>query len=60
LGRVLYRKDLITDPDTSMQVQLVRYPAGAINVRHTHPCVHDVYALEVDLPGATVRDAEAD
>src|SRR5262245_53773674 len=28
LGRVLYRKSLITDPDTGMVVRLVRYPAG--------------------------------
>ena len=38
LGRALYRKNLITDPDTGMEVRLVRYPAGVINVRHTHPC----------------------
>ena len=37
LGRALYRKNLITDPDTGMEVRLVRYPAGVINIRHTHP-----------------------
>ena len=31
------RKNLIIDPDTGMEVRLVRYPAGVINVRHTHP-----------------------
>jgi quercetin dioxygenase-like cupin family protein len=46
LGRALYRKDLITDPDTGMEVRLVRYPAGVINVRHTHPCAHGMYVLE--------------
>ena len=49
LGRALYRKDLITDPDTGMEVRLVRYPAGVINVRHTHPCAHGMYVLEGTL-----------
>ena len=31
LGRNLYRKDLFTDPETGMEVRLVRYPAGVIN-----------------------------
>jgi len=29
IGRSLYRKNLIEDPDTGMEVRLVRYPAGA-------------------------------
>src|ERR1700683_5389714 len=45
LGRALYRKNLITDPDTGMEVRLVRYPAGVINVRHPHPCAHGMYVL---------------
>jgi quercetin dioxygenase-like cupin family protein len=49
LGRVLYRKNLITDPDTGMEVRLVRYPAGVINVRHKHPCAHGMYVLEGKL-----------
>ena len=49
IGRVLYRKDLIEDPDTGMQVRLVRYPAGALNPRHTHPCAHGMYVLEGTL-----------
>jgi len=28
LGRALYRKNLITDPETGMEVRLVRYPPG--------------------------------
>jgi hypothetical protein len=36
LGRALFRKELIIDPGTGMEVRLVRYPAGVINVRHTH------------------------
>jgi quercetin dioxygenase-like cupin family protein len=49
LGRALYRKNLIIDPDTGMEVRLVRYPAGVINVRHTHPCAHGMYVLEGTL-----------
>jgi hypothetical protein len=49
LGRLLYRKNLMTDPDTGMEVRLVRYPAAVINVRHTHPCAHGMYVLEGTL-----------
>ncbi|MBM3812147.1 MAG: DUF4437 domain-containing protein [Acidimicrobiia bacterium] len=49
LGRTLYRKNLITDPDTGMEVRLVRYPAGVINKLHTHPCAHGMYVLEGTL-----------
>ena len=31
LGKTLYRKNLITDPDTGMEVRIVKYPAGVIN-----------------------------
>jgi quercetin dioxygenase-like cupin family protein len=46
VGRPLFRKNLITDPDTGMEVRLVRYPAGFINPHHTHPCAHGMYVLE--------------
>jgi len=49
LGRTLYRKNLVTDPDTGMEVRLVRYPAGVINTMHTHPCAHGMYVLEGTL-----------
>jgi quercetin dioxygenase-like cupin family protein len=49
LQRTLYRKNLYTDPDTGMEVRLVRYPAGVINTRHTHPCAHGMYVLEGTL-----------
>jgi quercetin dioxygenase-like cupin family protein len=49
LGRVLYRKDLYTDAETGMEIRLVRYPAGAINPLHTHPCGHGMYVLEGTL-----------
>jgi quercetin dioxygenase-like cupin family protein len=46
IGRPLYRKNLMEDPDTGMEVRLVRYPAGVINPHHTHPCAHGMYVLE--------------
>ena len=49
LGRATYRKNLMVDPDTGMEVRLVRYPAGLINVWHTHPCAHGLYVLEGTL-----------
>jgi quercetin dioxygenase-like cupin family protein len=49
LGRALYRKNLIQDPETGMEIRLVRYPAGVINPRHTHPCAHGMYVLEGTL-----------
>ncbi len=36
LGRSLFRKNLIVDEDTGMEIRLVRYPAGAANPRHCH------------------------
>jgi quercetin dioxygenase-like cupin family protein len=49
VGKALYRKDLIVDPETGMEVRLVRYPAGFINPCHTHPCAHGLYVLEGTL-----------
>lgn len=49
LGKTLYRKNLIEDPDTGMEVRIVRYPAGVINKLHTHPCAHGMYVLEGTL-----------
>lgn len=49
LGRALYRKNLVVDPETGMEVRLVRYPAGVVNVWHTHPCAHGMYVLEGTL-----------
>jgi quercetin dioxygenase-like cupin family protein len=49
LGRALYRKNLFEDPDTGMEVRLVRYPAGVVNPSHTHPCAHGMYVLEGTL-----------
>ena len=48
-GRPLYRKDLITDPETGVEVRMVRYPAGFMNPWHTHPCAHGMFVLEGTL-----------
>ncbi len=49
VGAAIFRKELFSDPDTGMLVRLVRYPAGVINPRHTHPCGHGMYVLEGTL-----------
>lgn len=49
LGKTILRKNLITDPDTGMEVRLVRYPAGVTNTWHTHPCSHGIYVLQGTL-----------
>jgi len=49
IGRALFRKELFTDPETGCLVRLVRYPAGVINPKHTHPCGHGMYVLEGKL-----------
>lgn len=49
LGRPLFRKNLYTDPETGGEIRLVRYPAGVINPKHTHPCGHGMYVLEGQL-----------
>ena len=49
IGRALFRKELFTDPETGALIRLVRYPAGVINPKHTHPCGHGMYVLEGQL-----------
>ncbi len=49
IGRALFRKELYTDPETGGLIRLVRYPAGVINPKHTHPCGHGMYVLEGNL-----------
>jgi quercetin dioxygenase-like cupin family protein len=49
IGRALFRKELYTDPETGGLIRLVRYPAGVINPRHTHPCGHGMFVLEGKL-----------
>lgn len=49
LKKTLYRKSLFEDPETGMEIRMVRYPAGVVNTRHTHPCGHGMYVLEGTL-----------
>jgi len=49
LGKMLYRKNLIEDPETGAEIRIVRYPAGVINTRHVHTCAHGMYVLEGTL-----------
>ena len=49
VGRALFRKNLIKDPDTGIEIRLVRYPAGVVNPLHTHPCAHGMFVLEGTL-----------
>lgn len=49
IGASLFRKNLVTDPDTGMEIRLVKYPAGIINPQHTHPCAHGMYVLQGQL-----------
>lgn len=49
IGKAIFRKELFNDPETGMLVRLVRYPAGVVNPRHTHPCGHGMYVLEGQL-----------
>ena len=44
--KTLFRKDLFTEPETGIEVRLVRYPAGFMNPLHTHSCGHGMYVLE--------------
>ena len=48
-GRALYRKPLLQDPDTGMEILVVRYPAGVTIPWHTHPCAHGMYILDGTL-----------
>lgn len=49
LGKMLYRKDLLADDETGVEMRLVRYPAGIVNPKHTHPCGHALFVLEGEL-----------
>jgi quercetin dioxygenase-like cupin family protein len=49
LGKINFRKLLLQDPDTGMEIRLVRYPAGFVTTWHTHPCAHGMYVLEGTL-----------
>ena len=41
-----FRKLLLQDQDTGMEIRLLRYPAGFTATWHTHACAHGMYVLE--------------
>jgi quercetin dioxygenase-like cupin family protein len=45
LGKSNFEKPLLRDPDTGMEITLVRYPAGFTTQWHTHVCSHGMYVL---------------
>lgn len=47
--RVIHRKNLYEDPETGMEIRLVRYAAGLVTPLHTHPCGHGMFVLEGTL-----------
>ena len=49
LGKSNFRKLLLQDPDTGMEISLARYPAGFTTTWHTHPCAHGMFVLEGTL-----------
>lgn len=49
LGRSNFRKLLLQDADTGMEIRLLRYPAGFVATWHTHNCAHGMYVLEGTL-----------
>jgi quercetin dioxygenase-like cupin family protein len=49
LGKAMFLKPLLQDPDTGMMIRMVRYPAGFMNKWHDHPCAHGMFVLEGTL-----------
>ena len=49
LNKSNFRKLLLEDPDTGMEITLTRYPAGFTTKWHTHHCAHGMYVLEGTL-----------
>ena len=45
LGKALFAKAFLEDPDTGVTVRMVKYPAGFMNEWHTHPCAHGMFVL---------------
>jgi quercetin dioxygenase-like cupin family protein len=42
-------KAFVSDPDTGMSVQMIRYDAGFMNPKHRHNCAHGIFVLEGTL-----------
>ena len=49
IGAEIPSKELFSDPETGMQVFLLRYAAGFTNVWHTHTHGHGMYVLDGTL-----------
>ena len=49
IGKALFAKPFVEDPETGVTVRLVKYPAGFTNTWHTHPHAHGMYVLEGTL-----------
>ena len=49
IGKALFAKRFLEDPDTGVTVRMVKYPAGFTNTWHTHPCAHGMYVLDGTL-----------
>ena len=49
LGKALFAKQFLEDPDTGVTVRMVKYPAGFMNTWHTHPFAHCIFDLEGTL-----------
>ena len=49
LGKALFAKAFLEDPETGVTVRMVKYPAGFMNSWHSHPCAHGIYVLEGTL-----------
>jgi hypothetical protein len=46
LGKSLFAKRFLEDPETGVTVRLVKYPAGFTNTWHTRPYAHGMNVLE--------------
>jgi quercetin dioxygenase-like cupin family protein len=46
VGRSLFKKELIKDDDTGIEIYFTKYPAGFINPKHNHPHAHGIYVLK--------------
>jgi len=56
LGKALFAKFFLEDPDTGVTIRMVKYPAGFMNTWHHHPCAHGMFVLEGTLsPSGLVR-----
>jgi len=49
LGKALFAKRFMEDPETGVTIRLVKYPAGFNNSWHSHPCAHGMFVLEGTL-----------